>query len=87
MIITYINTMCSKEVAEIVKKLESEKLGVNVNIKQVKIGNCVQMRHKNVKVTITDCCIGKTCNGDEFFENEQKVKQFLRSNYFEFSQF
>lgn len=64
---------------EQLKRLENKKLGITVKAMPAKIGGCFQPNIKLVTVIIDETVIGQSCNGSDFWENEEKVLGIVRN--------
>jgi hypothetical protein len=84
MIIQYLNDQLKNEYLTEIKQLKNEKLGISVNYMPSKIHGCFQKHFSRVTVKISDGCLGKTCNGNDFYKNLKYVRDIL--NQFNFSQ-
>jgi len=69
---------------QLFKPLNNSRLGVSVKIMPSKIKGCFQSNFSSVKISIDNYCIGKTCNGSDFSENESMVKNIVLNYYNKF---
>ena len=87
MIIRFKNETVVNSDIEIFKQLNSKKYGVIVKVMPSKINGCFQSNFSAIRIELNDNCIGRTCNGSDFMDNERKVKSIVLSYYSEFEKY
>jgi hypothetical protein len=80
--VTYLNDCLKNDLLPEIKSLNNPKLGITVKSMKAKIHGCFQSNFSRVTITISDHCLGKTCNGSDFSDNLEKVRIVLMNNYF-----
>lgn len=87
MIIKFRNQMVNNSDVDMFKQLNSKMYGVIVKVMPSKINGCFQSNFSAVRIELNSNCVGLTCNGSDFMDNERKVKKIVLSYYSEFEKY
>ena len=87
MVMKFRNNMVVNSDVEMFKQLNNKMYGVTVKIMPAKMYGCFQPNFSAVRIELNSSCIGRTCNGSDFLDNERKVKNIVFSYYSEFERY